>query len=89
MSNNIGLRNRNTQVIGKKLIQKETEFYGKRIYGSHIEHRLNKSKLFTKFNVLSLDDIAIKKFNEVLEYIENMELVPVEIIENYTRKPTW
>lgn len=81
ISEKLGLRNRNTQIIGKKLIHKECDFYGRRIYGSHLEHRLNKSKIFNHFNVLSLDDISVTKFDEVITYVDNMELIPKEIIE--------
>jgi prophage antirepressor-like protein len=89
MSKKLGLRNRNTQIIGKKLIHKENEFYGKRIYGNYLEHRLNKDKIFNKFNVLSLDDIPLSKFDEVIEYVERMQLTPKEVVEKYQRKSSW
>lgn len=85
MNEKLGMRNRNTQVIGKRLINRECEFYGKRIWGSSLEHKFNKNKLFNHFKVLSLDDIPIIKFEEVCDYIDTMELTPVEIIEKYIK----
>ena len=86
IKNMIGSRNKTTQVYGKKLIARESEFYGRRIYGTSIEHRLNKDKVFNHFNVVSFDDIPIVKFDEVINYIETMELIPKEIIEAYYKK---
>ena len=85
MNEKLGMRNRNTRVIGKRLINRECEFYGKRIWGSSLEHKFNKNKLFNHFKVLSLDDIPIIKFEEVCDYIDTMELTPVEIIEKYIK----
>ena len=85
MNEKLGMRNRNTQVIGKRLINRECEFYGKRIWGSSLEHKFNKNKLFNHFKVLSLDDIPIIKFEEVCDYIDTMELTPIEIIEKYIK----
>ena len=86
VTNSIGMRNRNTQVIGKRLIMKESEFYGRRIYGTSLEHRLNKSKLYNHFKVVSLDDIPVMKLNDVCEYIDAMKLVDKNIVDNYYNK---
>lgn len=83
----MGMRNRTTQVIGKRLIAKETDFYGRRIFGTSIEHKVNKNKVYNHFGVISLDDIPVVKIDEVLDYIDKMELVPQDIInEYYTNK---
>ena len=86
IKNMIGSRNKTTQVYGKKLIARENDFYGRRIFGTSLEHRLNKDKVFNHFNVVSFDDIPIVKFDEVINYIETMELIPKEIIETYYKK---
>ena len=86
MRNMLGSRNRTTQVYGKKLIEKECSFYGRRIFGTSLEHRLNKDKVYNHFNVTSFDDIPIVKSYEVINYIETMELIPNEIIEAYYKK---
>lgn len=79
----LGLKNRNTQVIGRKLTEKESEFYGRRIYANSLEHRLNRNKLLNHFNVIALEDISIKRFDEVCEYVENMELMDIKQINEY------
>lgn len=79
----LGLKSRNTAVIGRKLTSKESEFYGRRIYANGIEHKFNRNKLLNHFNVLALEDINIKRFDEICDYVEDMELTPIEEIEKY------
>ncbi|WP_252241614.1 hypothetical protein [Clostridium sp. ZBS18] len=79
----IGIRSRNTQTIGKKLTARESEFYGRRIYGSSIEHKLNRYKLLNHFDVQALEDIQARKFDDVLNYVNTMKLIPVKEINKY------
>ena len=83
MNEKLGMRNRNTQIIGKRLINRECEFYGRRIWGNSLKHRLNKTKLFNHFRVLSLDDISINRFDEVCDYVDSMELIDIKQINEY------
>lgn len=83
----IGIRSRNTNCIGKKLTARESEFYGRRIYATAVEHKLNRNKLLNHFNVMALEDIPARKYNDILDYVENMELVPVKEVEKYKTTP--
>lgn len=84
----VGMRNKNTQVIGKRLIAKESDFYGRRIFGTSIEHKVNKEKVYNHFAVRSLDDIPVARLGEVLNYIDKMDLVPQDIIDKYYSNKT-
>ena len=79
----IGMRSKNTQVIGKKLTARESEFYGRRIYCTHIEHKLNRNKLLDILNVKALEDIPAREFENALQVVNTMDLVPVEEINKY------
>ena len=79
----IGIRSKNTQVIGKKLTARESEFYGRRIYCTHIEHKLNRNKLLDILNVKALEDIPAREFENALQVVNTMDLVPVEEINRY------
>lgn len=88
MENLIGMRNKSTQVIGKRLIAKESDFYRRRIFGTSIEHKVNKEKVYNHFAVRSLDDIPVTKLDDVLDYIDKMDLVPQDIIDKYYSNKT-
>lgn len=79
----IGIRSRNTICIGKRLTARESEVYGRRIYATTIEHKLNREKLLRHFNVVALEDISSRKFEEVLEYVDIMKLASQKEINNY------
>ena len=79
----IGIRSRNTQTIGKRLTSKESEFYGRRIYSTSIEHKLNRRKLLNHFDVQALEDIQARRFNDVLDYIDIMELASIKDVDKY------
>ena len=75
MKSLVGMKPKNTRVIGKALISKEKKEYGRRIYSNHPTHIQNRTNLCTHFGVSALCNINIEKLDEVLDYIETMELV--------------
>lgn len=75
MKSLVGMKPKNTQVIGKALIAREKKEYGRTIYSSYPEHIQNRINLCTHFGVSALCNINIERLDEVLDYIETMELV--------------
>ena len=62
------------------LISKEKEYYGSQVKNFNYtfpEHIDNKNNLCSHFGVTALCNIHIDKFEEVVKYIDTMELVPL------------
>lgn len=75
MKSLVGMKPKNTRVIGTALISREKKEYGKRIYSNNPTHIQNRTNLCTHFGVSALCNINIERLDEVLDYIETMELV--------------
>ena len=76
----VGMKPKNTNQIGKILISKEKEYYGSQVKNFNYtfpEHIDNKNNLCSHFGVTALCNIHIDKFEEVVKYIDTMELVPL------------
>ena len=76
----VGMKPKNTNQIGKILISKEKEYYGSQVKNFNYrfpEHTDNKNNLCSHFGVTALCNIHIDKFEEVIKYIDTMELVPL------------
>ena len=76
----VGMKPKNTNQIGKILISKEKEYYGSQVKNFNYrfpEHTDNKNNLCSHFGVTALCNIHIDKFEEVVKYIDTMELVPL------------
>ena len=86
MKSLVGMKPKNTQVIGKALLSRERREYGKIIYGNSLTHIQNKTNLCTHFNVTALCNINIEKLDEVLRYVESMELVEYTTNHIYNKK---
>ena len=86
MKSLVGMKPKNTQVIGKALLSRERREYGKIINGNSPTHIQNKTNLCTHFGVTALCNINIEKLNEVLKYVENMELVEYTTNHIYNKK---
>ena len=86
MKSLVGMKPKNTQVIGKALLSRERREYGKIINGNSLTHIQNKTNLCTHFGVTALCNINIEKLNEVLKYVENMELVEYTTNHIYNKK---
>ena len=86
MKSLVGMKPKNTQVIGKALLSRERREYGKIINGNSPTHIQNKTNLCTHFGVTALCNINIEKLDEVLRYIESMELVEYTTNHIYNKK---
>ena len=86
MKSLVGMKPKNTQVIGKALLSRERREYRKIINGNSPTHIQNKTNLCTHFGVTALCNISIEKLDEVLNYIETMELVEYTTNHIYNKK---
>lgn len=86
MKSLVGMKPKNTQVIGKALLSRERREYRKIINGNSPTHIQNKTNLCTHFGVTALCNINIEKLDEVLKYVETMELVEYTTNHIYNKK---